>query len=130
MTGSKPPGFSRREREIMDTLFQMGEGSVHDVAHRLDDHGAYDSLRVTLGILERKGWVRHRREGKRYIFEPTIPHEKARDSALTHVMHTFFGGSPSRTIEAMLDISSEKMSSTELQELQALVVEKAEALVK
>lgn len=121
MSGKKNPGFSRREREIMDALFRIGEGGVRDVASCLDDHAAYDSLRVTLSILERKGFVRHRRDGKRYIFEPTIPREEARASALTHFVDTFFDGSPARAILAILDMSEQDISDAALDELQGFL---------
>ena len=109
--------FSRREREIMDAVYRLGEASAADVAGHLRDEDGYDSIRVILGILEKKGYLQHRREGKRHIYLPTVSREKATRSALSHVMKTFFAGSPSSAILALLDMSSETLSPEELEEI-------------
>ena len=109
--------FSRREREIMDSIYYLGEGSAADVARHLDDQDGYDSIRVTLGILEKKGFLAHRREGKRYVYEPTISREQAQQSAMSHLMRTFFRGSPSSAILAFLDMTSEKLTAVQLEEI-------------
>lgn len=109
--------FSRREREIMDAVYRLEEASAADVARHLGDEDGYDSIRVILGILEKKGFLQHRREGKRHIYSPTVSREKATRSALSHVLRTFFAGSPSGAILALLDMSSENLSSEELEEI-------------
>ena len=98
MAQSSPPDLSRRERQIMDVIYRLGEAGAAEVVEHLPDRPAYNSVRVTLGILERKGMVRHRREGTRYVYSPTVPAERARDSALRHVVRTFFRGSPSKAV--------------------------------
>ena len=109
--------FSRRERQIMDAVYRLGEASAADVARHLDDEDGYDSIRVILGILEKKGFLRHHRDGKRHVYTPTVSREKATKSALSHVMKTFFAGSPSSAILALLDMSSEKLSADDLEEI-------------
>jgi BlaI family penicillinase repressor len=104
--------LSRREREIMEILYRLGEASAAEVAGRMDPDPGYDSVRVTLGILEKKGQVKHRREGRRYVYRPTVPHEAASRSAIRNVLQTFFRGSPSRAILALLGMS--RMSREEL----------------
>jgi len=106
--------LSRREGEIMDIVYRLGEGTVSDVAGLMRDDPSYDTVRVTLGILSRKGHLRHRREGRRYVYSPTVPHEKATRSALQGVVRTFFGGSPSKAILTMLDASAEQLTAEEL----------------
>ena len=69
--------LSRREREIMDIVYQLGEAGVAEVASRMRDDPGYDSVRVTLGILEKKGHVTHRQDGRRYLYSPTVPHQAA-----------------------------------------------------
>jgi predicted transcriptional regulator len=110
--------LSRRERQIMDVLYRLGEA---DVVQHLPDRPSYNSVRVTLGILERKGMVRHRREGARYIYAPTVPAERARDSALRHVVRTFFRGSSTKAVLTLLDSPSTRLSAEELNELAAWV---------
>lgn len=113
--------LSRRERQIMDVLYRLGEAGAAEVVAHLPDRPAYNSVRVTLGILERKGAVRHRRDGNRYVYAPTVPAEKARESALRHLVRTFFRDSPSKAVLTLLDSSSTRLSAEELEELAAWV---------
>ncbi len=112
MTKAEQAKLSRREREIMEILYRLGEASAADVVGRMDPDPGYDSVRVTLGILEKKGHVKHRQEGRRYIYTPTVPHETASRSAIRNVLQTFFRGSPSRAILALLGMS--RLSREEL----------------
>ncbi|MHC4611251.1 MAG: BlaI/MecI/CopY family transcriptional regulator [Planctomycetota bacterium] len=107
--------LSRREREIMNVVYRLGEASVADVFGRMDEDAGYDSVRVTLGILEKKGHVKHRQEGRRYVYSPTVPHEAASRSAVRNLLHTFFRGSPSRAMLTLLGMS--KLSRDELDEI-------------
>jgi BlaI family penicillinase repressor len=107
--------LSRREREIMEIVYRLGEASVADVVGRIEHDPGYDSVRVTLGILERKGHLKHRREGRHYVYTPTVPHETASRTAVRNVLHTFFRGSPSRAILALLGMS--RLSREELDEI-------------
>ena len=113
--------LSRRERQIMDVLYRLGEAGAAEVVEHLPDRPAYNSVRVTLGILERKGVVRHRQEGTRYLYAPTVPAEKARESELRHLVRTFFRGSPSKAVLTLLDSPSTRLSAEELDELAAWV---------
>ncbi len=117
MTLPLPHNLSRRERQIMDILYRLGEGSVADVVTHISDQPAYNSIRVTLGILEKKGFLAHRKEGQRYIYTPVVSQEKATQTALSHLTKTFFGGSPSQAILTMLDLSFESLSEDELDQL-------------
>lgn len=105
----------------MDVLYRLGEAGAAEVVRHLSDRPAYNSVRVTLGILERKGVVRHRQDGTRYVYMPTVPAEKARESALRHLVRTFFRGSPSKAILTLLDSPSTRLSPEELNQLAAWV---------
>jgi BlaI family penicillinase repressor len=124
MSRSTGDPFSRRERQIMDALYRLGEASAGDVARHLGDEDGYHSIRVTLGILEKKGFLKHRREGKMNVYRPTVSQEKARESAMAHVLKTFFAGSPSSAILALLDMS--ELTSEELDEIAARIDEASE----
>jgi BlaI family transcriptional regulator, penicillinase repressor len=113
--------LSRRERQIIDVLYRLGEAGASEVVEHLPDPPAYNSVRVTLGILERKGMVRHRQEGARYIYAPTVPAEKARESAMRHLVRTFFRDSPSKAILTLLDSTSARLSPEELSQLAARI---------
>jgi predicted transcriptional regulator len=120
---TQPPQnqLSRRERQIMDVIYRLGEAGTAEVVDHLPDRPAYNSIRVTLGILERKGIVRHRREGNRYVYTPTVPAEAMRESALRHLVRTLFRGSSSKAVLTLLDSPSTRLSKEELSELAAWV---------
>src|SRR5579872_2082492 len=90
--------LSRRERQIMDILYQRGRGSASDVHQALPDRPSYSAVRAKLRVLEEKGHVRHEEAGLRYIFLPTLPREKAKLSALKRLLDTFFGGSTEKAV--------------------------------
>jgi predicted transcriptional regulator len=108
--------LSRRERQIMDVVYRLGEANAAEVARALEDQPAYNSVRVTLGFLEKKGFLAHRQDGPRYVYRPTIATDKARRSAMRHVLQTFFRGSPSAAILSLLD-GSARLSQRELDEI-------------
>lgn len=115
-----PPHFadlSRREREIMDIVYRLGEAGAAEVSAKMRDDPGYDSVRVTLGILEKKGHVKHRRDGRRHVYFPTVPHGKATKSAIRNLLNTFFKGSPSKAVLSLLDMSSKRLSREELDEI-------------
>jgi predicted transcriptional regulator len=101
----------------MDALYRLNEGAVADVTRAMPGETSHDSVRVTLGILEKKGWVRHRRDGARYVYAPAVPAERASRQAATHLTRTFFEGKPSRAILALLDMSSGQLTPEELEEI-------------
>lgn len=113
--------LSRREREIMDIVYELGEAAVSDVVSRMKDEPSYNSVRVTLGILAKKGHLEHHADGRRYIYSPTLPREKAGQSAVSNLVKTFFEGSPSRAILTMLDMSSGRLTEEELDEIAKMV---------
>ena len=113
--------LSRRERQIMETLYALGEGGAREVAAAMREPEAYHIVRVTLTVLERKGHVRHRVEGRRNVYTPVQSAEKAQRSALTRITRTFFGGSSSRAVIALLDLSRDRLKESDLDELAAWV---------
>ncbi len=109
-----PNKLSRRERQIMDAVYHLGEAGAVDVARHLDDESGYHSIRVTLGILEKKGFVRHRVDGNRHIYRPVVSKEQASRKAVRHLLGTFFAGSPSQAFLALLDESADQLTAKEL----------------
>jgi BlaI family transcriptional regulator, penicillinase repressor len=105
--GTGPPPahekLTRREREIMDVLFALGDrGSAEEIRARLTDPPSYSAVRAMLVKLEAKGFVRHHEEGLRYVYVPTMSRGAAQRKALRKLVHVFFGGSASQTITALL----------------------------
>jgi predicted transcriptional regulator len=106
-----------RERQIMDAIHQLGEGSVSDVRQRLADAPTYSTVRTMLRMLEKKGYLKHRRDGIKYVYRPTQAPEEARRSALTHLLKTFFAGSAGDAIATILDLPTEKLTSDDYDRL-------------
>jgi predicted transcriptional regulator len=111
--------LSRRERQIMDVLYREGRASAARVREQLPDAPSYSAVRALLRILEEKGVVRHESEGLQYIYLPNVPREHAKQSALSHLMSTFFGGSTEAVLAALL--KKEKLSRFELDRLAHLI---------
>jgi predicted transcriptional regulator len=110
--------LTRREREIMDVIYALGDSaSVEEVREKLSDPPSYSAARAMLVKLEAKGFLRHREEGMRYIYTPTKSRASAQRSALQKLVQVFFGGSPRRTVTALL--KQESWSDEELEALRA-----------
>lgn len=114
--------LSRRESQIMDVLYRLEEATVAEVLEHLNDKPAYNSVRGILRVLVDKGLVRYRRdEARRYVYRPKISAEKARHSALEHLVDTFFEGSAPKAAAALLDASASRLKSEDLEELSRLI---------
>jgi predicted transcriptional regulator len=115
--------LSRRERQIIDILYARGRATAAEVLSALPDAPSYSAVRAMLRILEEKGHVRHEQDGPRYIYLPTIGHENAKKSAMRHMLQTFFDGSASQAISALLDDHNAKFSDAELDRLAQVIAE-------
>jgi predicted transcriptional regulator len=113
--------LSRRERQIMDVIFARGEATAADIHQSLPDAPSYSAVRALLRILEEKGHLKHREEGARYVFLPTESRGKASRSALQRVVQTFFDGSLSSAVAALVDAEGGKLSAAELKRLEAII---------
>jgi predicted transcriptional regulator len=113
--------LSRRERQIMDVLFQRGRATAAEVQEALPDPPSYSAVRALLRILEEKGHARHETDGPRYVYLPKVDRERARQSALRHVVQTFFDGSAGDAVAALLGGESARLNPAELDRLAALI---------
>ncbi|MBP1770340.1 MAG: Penicillinase repressor [Candidatus Aminicenantes bacterium] len=113
--------LSRRERQIMDIVYEMKEVSALQVMERLPSPPSYSTVRALLRVLEQKGHLLHRQDGPRYVFTPRLPKDKARKSALSHLMRTFFDGSTESVVAALLDISEDNLSEEDYRRLTELI---------
>ncbi len=105
----------------MDILFREGEATAADVMDNLPEAPSYSAVRALLRILEEKGHVSHRKDGPRYVYMPTISVAKARNSALSHMLSTFFEGSVTQAVAALLDMPEQDLSDPELRRLARLI---------
>ena len=86
----------------MEVVYRLGRATVSDVMERLSGDPAYSTVRAQLGVLEAKGHLRHEEENLRYVYVPTVPQRKMRQSALKYLVETFFDDSPEQLVEALL----------------------------
>jgi BlaI family transcriptional regulator, penicillinase repressor len=115
--------LSRREREIMDVIYRSGRATAAEVLDQLAEPPSYSAVRALLRVLEEKGHLRHEEDGPRYVFLPTVPRERALQSALRQLLHTFFDGSTEQAVAALLDLSSARLSDAELERLSQLIAD-------
>src|SRR5215475_12493703 len=113
--------LSRRERQIMDILYQRGKSSASEVREAMGDAPGYSAVRAMLRVLEEKGHVRHQAEGLKYVYMPVVAREKAKRSAVKHVLDTFFGGSPEQIVAALLDVSATRLTRQELDRMSDMI---------
>ena len=113
--------LSRREREIMDILFELGEVSARDILEKMSEPPGYSAIRAMLAKLLQKGSVQFRQEDNRYLYSPTVARSHARESALKHLVKTFFDNSPALAANALLGMDGDTMDAAELVRLQAMV---------
>lgn len=113
--------LSRRERQIMDVLFRRGHATAAEVQEDVPDAPSYSAVRAHLRILEDKGHVRHRQDGPRYVYRAVVTKDRAKRSALRHLLDTFFNGSAEQIMATLLDDESSKLSDVELDRLRRMI---------
>ena len=113
--------LSRRERQIMDILHRAGHATAAEVLDGLPDAPSYSAVRALLRILETKGHIRHEEEGRAYVYMPMARRADARQSALSHLLKTFFDNSAEQAVAALLAIKGERMSDAELSRMSKLI---------
>jgi len=113
--------LSRRERQIMDVLYQRQRASAAEIRQALSSPPSYSAVRALLRILEAKGHIRHAEKDLRYVYFPMVPRERARGAALRHVVETFFDGSAAQAVAALLEPSTTRVSSEELDRISTLI---------
>jgi BlaI family penicillinase repressor len=116
--------LTRREREIMDILYRRGRATAGEVMQDLTGEPSYSTVRAQLRVLNDKGHVRYEEQGLRYVYLPIVPRHEVRQSALKHIVETFFEGSTQKVVAALLGSEGSRVSREELDRI-AELVEKA-----
>lgn len=124
MSQRKDERLSKREQQIMDIIYQKGELSANQVMDFLPDPPSYSAVRAMLRVLEEKGRLRHKQDGLKYIFFPTVHKEEAKESALKGLLNTFFNGSAKNAVATLIDMSKEEMRDSDWNRLEN-IIEKA-----
>ena len=115
--------LSRRERQIMEIVYQQGRVTAAEVRERMPEAPSYSAVRAMLRILEDKGHLRHEQEGPRYVFLPTVPHEEASETALRRLVRTFFADSPEGAMAALLELEGDRLDEEALARIAARIRE-------
>ena len=105
----------------MDILYQRGKASASDVRAAMEAAPGYSAVRAMLRVLEEKGHVKHQAEGLKYVYVPVVTRDKAKRSAVKHVMETFFNGSAEQIVAALLDVSSTRLTREELDRMSEMI---------
>jgi BlaI family transcriptional regulator, penicillinase repressor len=113
--------LGRRERQIMEVVYRLGRASVADVLAALPDPPSYTSVRTMLRLLEEKGHLRHREEGRRFVYLPVVAAGTARRSALKNLLATFFNGSVEKAVATLIESEAGRLSEQELDRLAKLI---------
>ena len=116
--------LSMRERQIMDVIYRLGEASVAQVQDSIPDPPSYSAVRALLAILQDKNLVKHDKQGRAYVYRPTVSQQKVRDTALKHVVQTFFDGSVANVVASLVNSSDKSLSDKDFERLEKLVKEK------
>jgi predicted transcriptional regulator len=113
--------LSRRERQIMDVLYRRGRATAAEILGELPEPPSYSAVRAMLRVLEEKKHIRHEEKDLRYVYLPVVPREKARRSAVTHLLDTFFDGSAEQAVATLLDVSARDLKPADFDRLAALI---------
>jgi len=113
--------LGKRERQIMESLYLLREGAVSEVRGSLADPPSYSAVRTTMNILVHKGFLSFRTEGRKYLYRPVVPHERARQTAMRHLLKTYFDGSVREAITGLIDADAAGLSEADYRELTALI---------
>jgi predicted transcriptional regulator len=117
----EPSELSRRERQIMDAVFSLGQATVNDVVKTIPSPPTAMAVRRMMHILEEKGHLRRRESGREVIYAPRQTKNKAGRCALEQVLETFFGGSLEEALAAHLHSRKDQLSADQRKRLIALI---------
>lgn len=119
----RPLELGSRERQIVEAIHAIGQGSVHDVRAAMSEPPSYSSVRTMLNILTEKGHLKCRKSGRRFLYSSTEPPSKRRKSYLQRAVDVAFGGENKLACVALIDLSADKLSEEELAEIEARIQE-------
>src|SRR5215475_10838006 len=121
LTTGPHASLSKRERQIMDILYRRGRATAGEVMAELSADTTYSTIRSQLRTLEEKGYAHHEEVGLRYVYAPTAPRHAVRQSALKHLIDTFFGGSTEKVVSALIGGDASNLSDDELERISQLI---------
>jgi len=113
--------LSKRERQIMDVIIRRTQASVREVLEEIPNPPSYSAVRAMMNILESKGFLRHVKEGRKYVYSSTTPIKKAKQSAIRQLLHTYFNNSTSDAVAAIIEVDRKNLANTDFDKLIELI---------
>ena len=113
--------LSRRERQIMEVIYQLGKATASEVQASMDNPPSYSAVRTHLRILKEKGLVQYEKSGTQYVYYPLVSPEKAKKSAIKHLLRTFFAGSAESAFASLLEISQNDLTEADYQRFKHMI---------
>jgi BlaI family penicillinase repressor len=113
--------LARRERQVMEILYRVGEATAQEVLDAMPDPPSYSAVRALLATMLEKGLIEHRKDSRRYVYRPAVPEKKAKRSALKQLLSTFFEGKPEKLVAALLDPKDQQLSRDEIDKIRQLI---------
>ena len=121
MANLNSENLSRRERQIMGIVYRLGQASAAEIHEALPDSPSYSAVRALLAVIEEKGYLKHTKEQRRFVYHPTIAPHRARNTALKQLMNTFFDNSAANLVESLLDPKDRNLSNDEIARIRELI---------
>ena len=126
MSDAKSTALARREREVMDILYRLGEAGAQEILDEMADPPTYSAVRALLTTMVEKNLIRHRKESRRYLYRPAVSEKSAKRSALKNLLATFFEGRPEKLVASLLDPGDQKLSREEIARIRELIDQQKE----
>lgn len=105
----------------MDAVYRLGQASAQEVLENIPEPPSYSAVRALLAILVDKGTLKHVREGRKYIYKPTVSPDRAKRGALKRLLSTFYDNSPEKLVAALLDPADLKLGDRDIERIRALI---------
>ena len=123
MKGTDHAKLSRRERQIMDIIFELGQATAAEVLEKLADPPSYSAVRAMLRILEEKSHLKHHQVGPRYVYQPTVTELAVNRSMVADLTERLFAGRPSALVNHLL--AEQEINADEIAEISRMIEERA-----
>jgi predicted transcriptional regulator len=117
--------LSQREQQILSSVLKRKRASTHDVLEDIPDSPSYSSVRKIMEIMVKKGLLRFRREGLKYVYEPVMEISDAKILSLTRLIQLLFHNSPVDAVATMFASEELKMSLDDLNQIKQMIAKKA-----
>ncbi|MEM9237160.1 MAG: BlaI/MecI/CopY family transcriptional regulator [Verrucomicrobiota bacterium] len=121
MSEASETPLARRERQVMDILYRLGEASAQEILDELPDPPSYSAVRALLATMIEKDLLNHRKQSRRYLYRPAVSETKAKRSALKQLLTTFFDGRPENLVASLLDPGDQKLDQEEIARIRKLI---------